>query len=76
MKQTLDTMQNITQDAFKIHIKQSHRRSKHDCSINCYQTTSNILINGPGLPKFISNELKSIAKIIKDNKIQMNTQNN
>ena len=28
MKQTMDTMQNITQDTFKIYSKQSNRRSK------------------------------------------------
>ena len=44
--------------------------------INCYQTTSNILINAPGIPKFMTNELKSVVKILEDNKIQIiNTQN-
>ena len=75
MKQTMDTVQNITQDKFKIYSKQSNRRSKHDYTINCYRTTSNILINGPRVPKFINNELKLIVKILKDNKIQINIQN-
>ena len=75
MKQTLDAMQNIIQDTFKIYSKQSNRRSKHDYTINCYRTTSNILINGPGVTKFMNNELKLIAKILEDNKIQINTQN-
>ena len=75
MKQTLDAMQNIIQGTFKIYSKQSNRRSKHDYTINCYRTTSNILINGPGVTKFMSNELKLIAKILEDNKIQINTQN-
>ena len=75
MKQTMDTMQNITQDTFKTYSKQSNRRSKHDYTINCYRTTLNILINGPGVPKLINNELKLIAKILEDNKIQINTQN-
>ena len=75
MKQTLDVMQNIIQDTFKINSKQSNRRSKHDYTINCYRTTSNILINGPGVTKFMNNELKLIAKILEDNKIQINTQN-
>ena len=75
MKQTMDTMQNITQDTFKIYSKQSNRRSKHNYSINCYRTTSNILINEPGVPKFINNELKLIVKILEDNKIKINTQN-
>ena len=43
--------------------------------MNCYRTTSNILINEPGVPKFMKNELKSIVKILEDNKIQINTQN-
>ena len=44
--------------------------------INCYRTTSNILINAPGIPKFMTNELKSVVKILEDNKIQIiNTQN-
>ena len=75
MKQTLDAMQNIIQDTFKIYSKQSNRRSKHDYTINCYRTTSNILINGPGVTKFMNNELELIAKILEDNKIQINTQN-
>ena len=75
MKQTLDAMQNIIQDTFKIYSKQSNRSSKHDYTINCYRTTSNILINGPGVTKFMNNELKLIAKILEDNKIQINTQN-
>ena len=75
MKQTLYTMQNITQDTCKIYSKQSNRRSKHDYTTNCYRTTSNILINGPEIPKFMSNELKLIVKIIEDMKIQINTQN-
>ena len=75
MKQTLDAIQNIIQDTFKIYSKQSNRRSKHDYTINCYRTTSNILINGPGVTKFMNNELKLIAKILEDNKIQINTQN-
>ena len=68
-KQTLDAMQNIIQDTFKIYSKQSNRRSKHDHTINCYQTLSNILIYGPGVTKFMNNELKLIAKILEDNKI-------
>ena len=75
MKQTLDAMQNIIQGTFKIYSKQSNRRSKHDYTITCYRTTSNILINGPGVTKFMNNELKLIAKILEDNKIQINTQN-
>ena len=75
MKQTLDAMQNIIQDAFKIYSKQNNRRSKHDYTINCYRTTSNIVINGPGVTKFMNNELKLIAKILEDNKIHINTQN-
>ena len=75
MKQTLDAMQNIIQDTFKIYSKQSNRRSKHDYTINCYRTTSNILINGPGVTKFMNNELELIAKILEDNKTQINTQN-
>ena len=39
MKQTLDAMQNITQDIFKIYSKQSNSISKHDNTINCYRTT-------------------------------------
>ena len=68
-------MQNTIQNTFKIYSKQSNRRSKHDYTINCYRTTSNILINGPGVTKFMNNELKLIAKILEDNKIQINTQN-
>ena len=65
MKQTLDAMQNIIQDTFEIYSKQSNRRSKHDYTIKYYQTTSNILINGSGVTKFMNNELKLIAKILK-----------
>ena len=75
MKQILDAIQNIIQGTFKIYSKQSNRRSKHDYTINCYRTTSNILINGPGVTKFMNNELELIAKILEDNKIQINTQN-
>ena len=75
MKQTLDAMQNVIQDTFKIYSKQSNRRSKHDYTINCYRITSNILINGPGVTKFMNNELKLIVKILEDNNIQINTQN-
>ena len=73
-KQTLDAMQNIIQDTFKIYSKQSNRRSNHDYTINCYQTLSNILIYGPRVTKFMNNELKLIAKILEDNKIKINTQ--
>ena len=75
MKQTLDAMQNVIQDTFKIYSKQSNRRSKHDYTINCYRIISNILINGPGVTKFMNNELKLIVKILEDNNIQINTQN-
>ena len=44
--------------------------------INCYRTTSNILVNAPGVPKFMKNELKSVVRILEDNKLQIiNTQN-
>ena len=62
MKQTLDAMRNITQDTFKIHSKKSNRRSKHDYTINCFRTTANTLINGPGVPKVRNNELKLFVK--------------
>ena len=68
MKQTLDTRQNITQGMFKTYSKQTNRRSKHDYTINCYGNTSNILINGSGVPKFINSELKLIVKISENNK--------
>ena len=68
-------MQNITQDTFRIYSKQSNRRSNDDYTISCYQTASNILINGPGVLKFMNNELKLIVTILKDNKIQISTQN-
>ena len=68
MKETLDTMQNITQEMFKTYSKQRNRRSKHDYAIDCYRNTSNILINGSGVLKFMNNELKLIVKILENNK--------
>ena len=52
----------IIQDTFKTYSKQSNKRSKHDYTINYYQTTSNIIINGPEVTKFMNHELKLIAK--------------
>ena len=38
-------------------------------AIELYQT----YLNGPGVPKIMKNELKSIVKILENNKIQINT---
>ena len=41
-------------------------------NINYYGIKSSIPINGPRVPTFINNELKSIVKTLEENKIQIN----
>ena len=43
--------------------------------INCYQTTSNLLINGPYIDNFPSNEMKAVIDILQQNKIQIQSTN-
>ena len=43
--------------------------------INCYQTTSNILINDPYIDSFLSNEMKTFMGILEKNKIQIQSTN-
>ena len=53
----MDAGKNITQDTIKVFKNQIiQRRSKYSCTINCGRTTSNILINGPYIDSFLSNE--------------------
>ena len=55
--QSTDGGKNITQDALKVFENQIiQRRSKFYFTINCCRTTSNILINGPYIDSFLSNE--------------------
>ena len=53
----MDAGKNITQDTIKVFKNQIiQRRSKYSCTINCGRATSNILINGPYIDSFLSNE--------------------
>ena len=70
---SIDAAKNIPQDTIKIFKNQnSQRRSKHSYTINCYRTTSNILIN---FDRFLSNEMKTVIDILEQNKIQIQSTN-
>ena len=51
------------------------RRSKCSNTINCYRTTSNLLINGPYIDSFLSNEIKEIIDVLEKSKIQIQSTN-
>ena len=51
------------------------RISKCSYTINCYRTTSNILINGPYIDNFLSNETKTVTDILEQEKIQIQSTN-
>ena len=51
------------------------RRSKCSNTINCYRTTSNILINGPYIDSFLSNEMKAIIDVLEKSKMQIRSTN-
>ena len=70
--QSMDAAKNITQDTIKVFKNQNiQRRSKCSYTISCYGTTSNILINGPYIDNFLSNEMKTVIDILEQNKIQI-----
>ena len=63
--QSMDAAKNITQGTTKVFKNQNiQRRSKFSYTINCYRTTSNILINGPYIDSFLSNEMKTVIDIL------------
>ena len=73
--QAMDAAKNITQEAIKVFENQNiQRRSKCSYTINCYRTTSNILINGPYNDSFLSNEMKTVIDIL-EQKIQIQSTN-
>ena len=49
IKQSKDALKNVTQVTIKVFHKTSNRQTKHSYTINCYRTTSNILVNGPDI---------------------------
>ena len=70
--QSMDAAKNIAQDTIKVFKNQNiQRRSKCSYKINCYRTTSNILINGPYIDNFPSNEMKAVINILEQNKIHI-----
>ena len=74
--QSMDAAKNITQDTMKVFKNQNIERiSKCSYTINCYRTTSNILINGPYIDNFLSNETKTVTDILEQNKIQIQSTN-
>ena len=74
--QSMDAAKNIPQDTIKVFKNQDiQRRSKCSYTINCYRTTSNILINGPYIENFLSNEMKTVIDILEQNKIQIQSIN-
>ena len=74
--QSMDAAKNITQDTIKVFKNQNiQRRSKCSYKIKCYQTTSNLLINGPYIDNFPSNEMKAVIDILQQNKIQIQSTN-
>ena len=71
----MDAAKNITQEAIKVFENQNiQRRSKCSNTINCYRTTSNILINGPYNDSFLSNEMKTVIDIL-EQEIQIQSTN-
>ena len=74
--QSMDAAKNIAQDTIKVFKNQNiQRRSKCSYKINCYRTTSNILINGPYIDNFPSNEMKAVINILEQNKIHIQSTN-
>ena len=74
--QSMDAAKNITQDTIKDFKNQNiQRRSKCSYTISCYRATSNILINGPYIDNFLSNEMKTVIDILEQNKIQIQSTN-
>ena len=74
--QPMDAAKNITQDTIEVFKNQNiQRRSKWSYTINCYQTTSNILINSPYIDSSQSNKTKKVTYILEENKIQIQSAN-
>ena len=74
--QSMDAAKNITQDTIKVFKNQNiQRRSKCFHTINCYWTTSKILVNGPYIDNFQSNEMKTVIDILELKKIQIQSTN-
>ena len=70
--QSMDASKNMPQDTINVFKNQNtQRRSKRSYTINCYQTTSNILINGSYIDNFLSNEMKTVIDILEQKKIQI-----
>ena len=75
--QSMDAAKNITQDTIKVSKNQNiQRRSQCSHTINCYWTTSNIiLVNSPYIDNFQSNEMKTVIDILELKKIQIQSTN-
>ena len=74
--QPMDAAKNITQDTIEVFKNQNiQRRSKWSYTINCYQTTSNILINSPYIDSSQSNKTKKVTYILEENKTQIQSAN-
>ena len=74
--QSMDAAKSITQDTIKVFKNPNiQRRSKCFYTINCYRTTSNILINGTYIDNFLSNEMKTVIDILEQNKIHIQSTN-
>ena len=74
--QPMDAAKNITQDTIEVFKNQNiQRRSKWSYTINCYQATSNILINSPYIDSSQSNKTKKVTYILEENKIQIQSAN-
>ena len=72
----MDAAKKITQDTIKVSNNENiQRRSKCSYTINCYRIISNILINGPYIDIFLSNGMKTVIDIPKQNKIQIQSTN-
>ena len=74
--QPMDAAKNIPQDTIEVSKNQNiQRRSKWSYTINCYQTTSYILINSPYIDSSQSNKTKKVTYILEENKIQIQSAN-
>ena len=72
----MDAAKTITQDTIKVFKNQNiQRRSKSSYTIKCHQTTSKILINGPYIDSFLSNEMKTVIDILEKKKLQTQSTN-
>ena len=72
----MDAAKSITEDTIKVFKNQNiQRRSKCFYIINCYRTTSNILVDGTYIDNFLRNEMKTVIDIPEQNKIHIQSTN-